>query len=257
MERKFIPTKDDQFTKFLANMQKVRDGFFTLDFEGRILNIEREIYLDGEYQILIDKIVEQANLILVKVVGDELDEYIPPKGFLEVTNMEVYEEENIAKGSIKLSNIIMEGTDGVGKSVSVEQLLRMGIVCQDRSIVVVSHNMFFHIPMEVRAREIEDYLINRDGYILFLVNNSKEELERRINSRDVISEYDLEAYRYNCLYLDTYNYMLEKNMLHDKLFLVDCTGLNIDEQVGKILEVINTSMIPSKDVKLRTLKQEK
>lgn len=252
MLRKYIPTKNDQFEKYIGEIKKVGVEDLRQTFELVSIKIFREIYLDHEYKVYVDRVVEPMELTLVKVIDDNA--YHPPKGFVDVSDMEVFNDKNISEGSIISNNTIMEGTDGVGKSVSVEHLLRMGIICQDRSIEVVSKNMFFHIPMEKRVKELEDYLINGDKYIIFLVNNSKKSLEDRINKREVISEYDLEAYRYNGLYLDTYNYMKENNMLHDKLFLVDCTNLTIDEQVLKILEVMKYFQTPKKDVKSRTLK---
>lgn len=241
MERKFIPTKKDQFEKYLERIEKISDE-----------NLNS--YLDGSYQVNVDRISGKVPITLVRVVGENLENYIHPKGFVEVTNMEVFADDRILSGSIISNNTIIEGTDGVGKSVSIEQLLKMGIICQDRSIEVVSKNMFFDIPMEVRAKEIEDYLIKGDKYIIFLVNNCQKDLEDRINKREVISEYDLEAYRYNGLYLDTFNYMQEHDMIHGKLFLVDCTHLTVDEQVQKILDVMRKYQTPTKDVKLRTLK---
>ena len=71
-----------------------------------------------------------------------------------------------------------------------------------------------------------------------MLNNDKEELERRISNRDVISDFDKEAHRYNQLYFETYQYMKEHNMLEGKLFLVNCTNLTLDKQVQKVKKII-------------------
>ena len=64
----------------------------------------------------------------------------------------------------------------------------------------------------------------------------------RIYSRDIISDFDLEAPKYNKLYLDTYNYMKTNKKLYGKLFLLDCTNLTLDEQVEKIKETIEKAL---------------
>ncbi len=134
--------------------------------------------------------------------------------------------------------IYLEGTDGVGKTSTIECLKQKGIICQDRNKEVISKNMLFEIPMKERVNKYEKYLIKNNDIIIILINNSEEELMRRINSRKVISDFDLDAFKYNKLYLDTYNYMKDNNMLHNKLYLVDCTNLNLEEQVNKVEEVI-------------------
>lgn len=167
-----------------------------------------------------------------------LEDYVPPKGFLEVSNTKTFENYGIYNGMVKANRTIIEGTDGVGKTETIKKLLEDGIICQDRLVEVVSKNMFFDIDMDIRAKRIEDYLINNNNDIIILINNDKEELEKRIRMREVLSEYDLEAFRYNQLYLDTFNYMKENKMLHNKMFLVDCTHLTIDEQVREVKKII-------------------
>lgn len=56
--------------------------------------------------------------------------------------------------------------------------------------------------------------------------------------RNQIGKYDLEAYQYNQLYLETYEYMKEHNMLENKLFLIDVTHLTLEKQVEKVKEFI-------------------
>lgn len=141
----------------------------------------------------------------------------------------------------KKYNIILEGTDGVGKTVTVKKLKEQGIDCKDRSQDIISKYMLFTVSLEERVKIYEAYLKNGDDIVIFLVNNDRDELMRRICSRDVISEFDLEAVEYNQLYLDTYYYMEENDKLYGKLFLVDCTNLTLEEQVEKVKKVINVS----------------
>ena len=199
----------------------------------------RKYYIDGDYEIDADYFIEPIRMVMIEVSSTKpLEDYVPPKGFLEVSNTKTFENYGIYNGMVKANRTIIEGTDGVGKTETIKKLLEDGIICQDRLVEVVSKNMLFDIDMDVRAKRIEDYLINNNNDIIILINNDKEELEKRIRMREVLSEYDLEAFRYNQLYLDTFNYMKENKMLHNKMFLVDCTHLTIDEQVREVKKII-------------------
>ncbi len=201
----------------------------------------RKYYHDGNFEIDVDYFSEPLNFILVEVatIGEEpLENYEPPRGFVEVTGNEIYENSNIYNGSIISNRTIIEGTDGVGKSTTIEELLKQGIICQDRCMDVISVNMLFDISMEERVKKYQNYLKKIDKTVIILVNNDKKELERRINTRTKLSEFDKQAYEYNILYLKTFNYMKEHNMLMNKMFLVDTTNLSIDQQTEKVKEII-------------------
>lgn len=134
--------------------------------------------------------------------------------------------------------IILEGCDGVGKTSTIELLKKSGICCSDRSKDVFSRYMVKEVSMKERARVYFEYLNIHNDFIIFLVNNDKDELERRINLRSIKNEFDENAYFYNQLYQDTFNYMKENDLLNNKLLLVDVTGLTLEEQVKKIKETI-------------------
>ena len=134
--------------------------------------------------------------------------------------------------------IILEGTDAVGKTSTINELKKNNIICQDRSRDMISKYMLFDYNLEYRVQKYHEYLKNTDCIIIFLVNHDKEELMRRVYSRGEIGEFDLQAYEYNKLYQETYDYMKENNLLEDKLFLVDVTGLTLEEQVEKVKEKI-------------------
>lgn len=139
----------------------------------------------------------------------------------------------------KKYKIILEGTDGVGKTATIAKLREEGIECQDRSKDIISKYMLFTVSMEERVKQYEKYFKKSDMKVIFLINNNGDELMKRIYSREVIGEFDLEAVAYNKLYLDTYEYMKKRNLLQDKLYLVDCTNLTLEEQVQKVKGVIN------------------
>ena len=134
--------------------------------------------------------------------------------------------------------IILEGTDAVGKTSTIECLKKENVICEDRSKDIISKYMLFDYSLEFRAKKYYEYLKNTDCKIIFLINNDKDELLRRVYQREKISDFDLDAAKYNELYKETYNYMKEHNMLENKLFLVDVTGLNLLEQVNKVKEAI-------------------
>lgn len=248
---KYRRYNDDGYLKYTKNnkmsniteIKEITEKEFkdVLDYNnGKAVVKIRKYYKDGDYEIDADFFIKPIEMIMIEVSSDKapLEDYIPPKGFVEVSGTKQYENYGIYNGSIKQNNIILEGTDGVGKTETAKKLLMEGIICQDREMEVFSKNMLFDIPMEDRARLYYDYLSKNNKHVLFLINKDKEELERRINAREVLSEFDSEAFKYNELYEKTYLYMEEKNMLQGKMHMVDCTGLNLDAQVEKVKDMI-------------------
>lgn len=199
----------------------------------------RKYYLDGKFEIDIDYFYEPLNMVMIEVETNDvpLENYKPPKGFIEVTGNPIYENLSIFYGSIISNNAILEGTDGVGKTTTITELLKLGIICQDRCMDMISTHMVFDISMEERAKKYQEYLKYTNKKVIIMINNDKEELQRRINKRSVLSEFDSLAYEYNMLYKDTYYYMEKHNMLENKMFLIDCTGLTMDEQVEAVKSI--------------------
>ena len=134
--------------------------------------------------------------------------------------------------------IIIEGTDAVGKTSTINELKQENIICSDRSKDMISKYMLFDYTTEFRAQKYYEYLKNTNNTIIFLINNDEKELRRRVLSREKIGEFDLQAGLYNNLYKETYYYMKEHDMLLNKLFLVDVTKLSLKEQVDKVKKVI-------------------
>lgn len=137
-----------------------------------------------------------------------------------------------------VNKYILEGTDGVGKSSTIKELLKDGIVCDDRNKDIISKYMLFDVDMYSRAKKYEEFLRTSNVKVIFMINNDEKEIMRRIYSRDKISEFDKKANQYNKLYLDTYNYMVDHNMTNNNLILLDCTNLTFEEQVNKVKEII-------------------
>ena len=175
----------------------------------------------------------ENGLIMIKTA-----DVIQNKGLVDVTYYELYTDKSIQNGKIIVSNAVIEGTDGVGKTETINQLVHHGIVCKDRSELICKY-MLFGISMKDRCIAYKDYLEHStDEFVVFLVNNSKKELDERISRRGKnISEFDKRAYEYNVLYEETYIEML-KYQLTNPIELVDCTGLSIEEQVNKVKDCI-------------------
>lgn len=203
----------------------------------------RKYYLDGDFEIDVDYFKEPIKMIMVEVSSEtrKLEEYTPPKGFIEVTSIKGYDNKDIYNGSIKKTNIILEGTDGVGKSYTSEQLLKYGIITENREMDTFSNNMVFEISLEDRAKLYNEYLKKNNNIVIFMVNNDDKELEERVLSRKNISEFDMECVKYNNLYLKTYNYMKDKKLTENKLLIFDTTNLSKREQIKKIIELIERS----------------
>ena len=133
--------------------------------------------------------------------------------------------------------IILEGTDAVGKTSVINKLHGYNHVIVDRDKNICKL-ITFNISLIDRVKSMVEYLSQTDNIVIFLINNDKEELERRISKRDIIDEYDKYAYLYNLLYLETYIYIKQNNLV-DNLYMIDCTGLNIEEQTNKVKELID------------------
>ncbi|MBE6557584.1 MAG: hypothetical protein E7661_01000 [Ruminococcaceae bacterium] len=137
--------------------------------------------------------------------------------------------------------IILEGTDGVGKTSLATCLRKEGIEVSDRSKDVISKHMLFHVDMATRAAIYETYLRDNDVLVIFMINHNKEEITRRIQARERISEFDKQANEYNVLYHETYLYMATRGMTHGKLLSADCTDLTFDEQLRLIKGLISAT----------------
>lgn len=133
--------------------------------------------------------------------------------------------------------IVLEGTDAIGKTSVINNLGNYDLVDRDKNICNL---MDFKISLDERVIKLKDYLEKSKRKVIFLINNDREELERRISTRTKIDEFDKYAYLYNLLYLETYIYMEKNNLLNDNLFMIDCTGLTLTEETEKVKEKVKS-----------------
>ena len=133
--------------------------------------------------------------------------------------------------------IILERTDAVGKTSVINNLSNYKLLDRDKNICGLFD---FNVSLVDRANKFKKYLDSNENYVIFLVNNDKDELERRIQLRETFDEYDKYAYLYNLLYLETYLYLKQKNLLGGKLFMVDCTGLSLEKETIKVKKIIDS-----------------
>lgn len=226
----YVSTKKEYLRDYLNRLKGQRQE--DIISEGKVIG-SKTYCVDNGVSIEVDCYFELNNLCIIRT--DDRN-YNPSKGIMKVSNL--FDQENIENGLINVTDYILEGTDGIGKTTAIESLLDEGIVCFDRNLDVICKYMLFDVPMGKRISEYKEYLERTRDKILFLVNMDEEEIRRRIYSRDVISEFDKYAVEYNRMYYDTYNVMREKGYLNDKLFLLDCTGLSKKEQKEKIKEIV-------------------
>ena len=216
--KKYVSTRESSLTAYLSKCSIVNT--YTCS--------DKEVFQYEEHDSNQKFIVERCpnGLTMIKTTVS-----LKIKGLVDVSTNPLYSDENI--NHIKVSKAIIEGTDGVGKTSTIVELIKQGIVCFDRSDFICKY-MLFDIPMDVRVSAYREYLNEISPYyVIFLTNNSRAELENRINSRTIISDFDKKAYEYNVLYVKTYEAMLEEH-IDNPIELVDCTGLTVDEQVNKV-----------------------
>jgi len=216
---KYVCIRKNAFNKYLENYNLIESKTST--------KVKTTVYENPENQLDIEEF--KNGLIIVNSLKQ-----IEIKSLVDVSKNELYKAENIDK--LKIKNIIFEGTDGVGKTSTIIGLINLGIVCLDRSEEICKY-MLFDVDKKTRCEAYKKYLEESPYKVIFLINNSKEELERRIYSRKEISDFDKLAYEYNLLYKDTYEAM-QKYDVSNKLEMIDCTNLSLEEQINKVKKYI-------------------
>ena len=172
--------------------------------------------------------------ITIFYFSDETEQR-PFNDFINVTQNKLYELENVLKGSLKQTNIVIEGADGLGKSTLVAELAYKGYITQDRAVNEVTRKMREEIPKEDRIQGVKEYLeMDKNRKLVFLYLFDENVLKQRIESRKNISEYDKKALIFQRLYLDTYNGLKS----FSNIYIIDCLGKTPAELVKEIENLI-------------------
>ncbi len=203
----------------------------------------RKTYKYQDFNIDIDEFIYPCKFKMVEVSSeiDNLASFRTIKGTLEVTNNPLFKNVNIINGSVINSNTYLEGTDGVGKTTIIKRLLDEGIICYDRDLEI-SNYMLKEISLAERINRYSKYLKDVNHNIIFLINNAKDEIMRRVNSRANISEFDLDANLYNDMYDETFAKLEELGLLYNRLYRIDCTFKSVESEVEMVKEIISDSV---------------
>lgn len=221
--KKYIALKDNLGRIFLSN--KIKIDSYKVKIRENIILVE--IY-EGFATVKINQI------ITIFYFFDETKER-PFNDFIDITQNDLYSLKNILNGSLKNTNIVIEGADGVGKSTLVTELANNGYITQDRAVEEVTKKMKEEVSREYRVQSVKEYLqMNRDRKLIFLYLSNQEVLKKRIESRENISEYDKKALIFQKLYLDTYNEL--ENF--DNIYIVDCLGKTPKDLSKEIVKLI-------------------
>jgi len=221
--KKYVALKDNLGRIFLSDKTKV-DSYEVKIRENEIL-VEN---YNGFSTVNINK------KITIFYFSNEAKQK-PFDDFIDVTQNSLYELKSILDGSLKQTNMVIEGADGVGKSTLVTELAYKGYITQDRAVKEVTRKMREEIPKKHRIEDVKKYLeedINRK--LIFLYLSDENVLKQRIESRENISEYDKKALIFQRLYLDTYNELKD----FSNIYIIDCLGKTPTELVKEIERLI-------------------
>ena len=191
----------------------------------------------GKNEILVENYKKFSTISINKTITIFFfsDEERPFNDFINVTQNKLYLLENVLKGSLKQTNIVIEGADGVGKSTLVAELAYKGYITQDRAVNEVTRKMREEIPKEDRIQGVKEYLeMDKNRKLVFLYLSDENVLKQRIESRKNISEYDKKALIFQRLYLDTYNGLKS----FSNIYIIDCLGKTPAELVKEIENLI-------------------
>lgn len=221
--KKYVALKDNLGRIFLSDKTKV-DSYEVKIRENEIL-VEN---YNGFSTVNINK------KITIFYFSNEAKQK-PFDDFIDVTQNSLYELKNILDGSLKQTNMVIEGADGVGKSTLVTELAYKGYITQDRAVKEVTRKMREEISKQNRIQDVKEYLEeDTNRKLIFLYLSDENVLKQRIESRENISEYDKKALIFQRLYLDTYNELKD----FSNIYIIDCLGKTPTELVKEIERLI-------------------
>jgi hypothetical protein len=107
--RKYEDSEQNKYTKNIkkngiTNVEEITEKEFNdiLGKKSKEIRKTRKCYNDDGYNVDVDYFTEPVEFVLMEVSSGkkDLNKYIMPKGFMEVTNMDKYENSSIYNGSL-------------------------------------------------------------------------------------------------------------------------------------------------------------
>lgn len=209
----------------------------------------RSAYKICNTQLLLNVDILAKNRIIVEIWTtennkDALEEYIAPKGLEEVTEIQYFENKYIATSSDSILDrplIIVEGTDLIGKSTVVKELIKLGYNCLDRDQHDFSDYILLNKHPMISAEQIKNAYINEHNYVIVALYTSDnnilgERFSERLRS-DSISPYDEQCGEYNLLYIRIIQELCKFNEIN--IIPIDIVNRSTQDIINIILEAIN------------------
>lgn len=173
---------------------------------------------------------------------DELNRFIAPKGLEEVTKIDDFSYNYIANHKDNILTkplIIIEGTDLIGKSTIVKELIQYGYICLDRDQYDFSNYVTLYENPHTSAERIRQAYTGRQNYkiiVLYTSDNSliSDRLSIRIKNSE-ISEYDMEAEKYNTVYMSILDHLSHSGI---DMIGIDVYGKSVRDIVNNILDEV-------------------
>ena len=81
--------------------------------------------------------------------------------------------------------VILEGTDAVGKTSVIKLLKEYKLKDRDKNICKLFD---FNISLLERVIKLKKYLDNNNNYVIILINNDRNELEKRVTKHKNLIE---------------------------------------------------------------------
>lgn len=144
----------------------------------------------------------------------------------------------IGRYTVQSKRVIIEGTDGIGKTTAAKHLQELGINCLDREKNTISAIMLPSNSDEVRGQVCRQYLFDHpNDFLVFLTTRKTEEILERLERRGgFCDEFDRKAVMYNDLYIKTAQQIDLAETCKHQFAEIDITDCDEHSVVSKIVK---------------------
>lgn len=227
-----------------VNIEAITEDEYNSVVVSNTIRKSRSAYEIFGSELILNIDILSKNRILVEVwcytdKDSSLEQYRPPKGLVEVTDIQYFSYKYTAQNDDNILSrklIVVEGTDLIGKTTVVRQLVSAGYICLDRDQYDFSNHVTLTDTPAICAERIRNAYTGRNNYVVVVMYTDNDELlntrvKERINNNE-ISEYDLECKEYNTIYKDILQYLQASRW-------INIIGINVDgKSSSKIVEEI-------------------